>query len=106
MKFYIQNNYAMDISLERLSHDLYISPSYLSNLFKLVTGESYSNYLKKTRLQKARELLECKPDLKVYEICYLVGYKEYKYFSLQFKNAFGVSPTEIRKNSKEVIDHA
>jgi len=99
VKRYISTHYKDDITLEKLSHQFYISPSYLSYLFQYVSGESYSDYLKSTRLRKARELLENKKELKVYEVCYLVGYKEYKYFSLQFKNAFGLSPTEIRKAS-------
>ena len=94
---YIQKNYSSDISLEMLSRKMFISPSYLSYLFKNVTGESYSDYLKNIRLNRAKELLEQNSDLKVFEVCYMVGYKEYKYFSQQFKKAFGTNPTELRK---------
>ena len=88
VKRYIQKNYSADISLELLSRKMFISPSYLSYLFKSVTGESYSDYLKNIRLTRARELLEQNNSLKVFEVCYMVGYKEYKYFSQQFKKAF------------------
>lgn len=97
VKRYIQKNYSSDISLELLSRKMFISPSYLSYLFKNVTGESYSDYLRDIRLNRARELLEQNSGLKVFEVCYMVGYKEYKYFSQQFKKAFGTNPTELRK---------
>jgi two-component system response regulator YesN len=97
VKRYIQKNYSADISLELLSRKMFISPSYLSYLFKNVTGESYSDYLKNIRLTRARELLEQNNSLKVFEVCFMVGYKEYKYFSQQFKKAFGTNPTELRK---------
>lgn len=97
VKRFIKKNYSSDISLEMLSRKMFISPSYLSYLFKNVTGESYSDYLKNIRLNRAKELLEKNSDLKVFEVCYMVGYKEYKYFSQQFKKAFGTNPTELRK---------
>ena len=100
VKRYIRSHYAEELSLEKLSQEHYISPSYLSYLFKFVSGESYSDYLKNTRLTKAKELLKNRPELKVYEVCYMVGYKEYKYFSQQFKNTFGLSPTEIRRSKR------
>lgn len=99
VKRFINKNYAADISLEMLSKKMFISSSYLSYLFKNTTGESYSAYLRKIRLNKARELINRNDNLKVYEVCYMVGYKEYKYFSQQFKKAFGTSPTEMRKSN-------
>ena len=97
VKRYIQKNYSSDISLQMLSQKMFISPSYLSYLFKNETGQNYSDYLKNIRLNRARELLEQNSKLKVFEVCYMVGYKEYKYFSQQFKKAFGMNPTELRK---------
>ena len=103
IKKYIQENFHEDITLEKLSQHFFISPSYLSYLFKQLSGENYTDFLKMTRLNNAKHLLESQPGLKVNEICYRVGYKEYKYFSIQFKNAFGISPTSIRKEMRCAI---
>ena len=103
IKAYISENYRNDITLDKLSQLYFISPSYLSYLFKLITGDSYSDYLKMTRLNNAKQLLESHPEMKVYEICFEVGYKEYKYFSIQFKNAFGFSPTSIKKEKRNKL---
>ena len=100
IKEYIDQNYAQDVSLVNLSRRFYMSSSYISYLFKLNYGKSYSDYLKQVRLEQAKNLIETNPGLKVYEVCKLVGYKEYKYFSKQFKNAFGVTPSDIRETTK------
>ena len=95
VKMYIQENFNKNISLEELAGIVYLSPSYLSLLFKNVTGENYSEYLKRIRMVKAKELLK-ETELKVYEVAYKVGFNEYKYFAVQFKKMFGVTPGELR----------
>ena len=55
---FINNNYSQDISLDRISRNMYLSPAYISKIFKDETGESPINYLIKVRLSKAAELLE------------------------------------------------
>ncbi len=102
IKEYIDEQYANDLTLEKLSRTFFMSSSYISYLFKTTFGESYSDHLRNIRLTKARELIEKYPDLKINEIARMVGFREYKYFSLQFKQMYGVSPTDIRRSeSKE-----
>jgi len=96
VKDFINNNYFEDISLEIISKHVFVSSAYLSFLFKSITGENYTDYLRKVRLEKAKELLS-RIDLKVYEIASKVGYNDYKYFSIQFKKTYGLSPTKFRE---------
>lgn len=95
IKKYIDENYYKELSLEHLSKYAYLSPVYISFLFKSTTGENYMDYLKRVRLEKAKDLLR-KADLKIYEVANVVGYSDYKYFAMQFKKEFGISPTEFR----------
>lgn len=91
MSFY----YMEDISLDYLSRVMYISPAYISKIFKEETGTSPINYLIQIRLQKAKELLEStKTPIK--QISKAVGYSDAYYFSKLFKKHYGTSPSNHR----------
>ena len=92
---YIDRNYFRSLSLEELSNQVNLSPSYFSFLFKNVTGENYTEYLKKLRIKKAIEYLK-ETNMKIYEIANKVGFNDYKYFASQFKKTTGTSPGEYR----------
>lgn len=97
IKDYILENYNSPISLADLSARFLINPSYLSQLFKQKTGDSYLNFLAQTRINKAKELLE-RTDLKVLEICQMVGYSDTVHFARLFEKVTGCKPSEYRKN--------
>ncbi|NLC65863.1 MAG: response regulator [Clostridium sp.] len=92
---YIKNNYKEDISIKTLSDFLYISESYLSRIIKEKTGLTFGEHLLEFRIKKSKDLLKS-TDLKVYEIAYLVGYNDARYFSSAFKKETGRTPTEYR----------
>lgn len=94
---YINENYNKNLSLETVAKNTYITPSYVSLLFKQVLGINFVDYLHKIRLNKACELLR-DPKLKSYEIAYMVGYNDDKYFSQIFKKHLGLTPTQYRDN--------
>lgn len=88
----IELNYAdADFNLSRLASKLNVSYGYLSTVFSKLIGKGFSSYLVEVRMKKAKALL-LKRDLKVYEIAYLVGFSNPKYFSDAFKKYTGVSP--------------
>lgn len=85
-----------DGGLERIAQEVFLSPSYVSMLFKQETGQSISKVLNRRRLDRARTLLQ-DPDLKIYEISEQVGYPNPYYFSVWFKKNTGLTPTEYRR---------
>lgn len=97
---YIHENYAREISLNEVAQYIYRSPEYFSRLFKTETGTTFSSYLMKYRLEKAKDLL-LNTDMKVYEIAYAVGYTTPSYFSKMYRKYMGVLPeaTRSQKNS-------
>lgn len=98
-KEYIMSNYNdYDISVERLSSYLHVSPTYFSTIFKRETEMSFVNFLTTTRLEEAIKLLNTTDD-KTYIIAEKVGYPEANYFSYVFKKKYGISPSRYR-NSK------
>lgn len=91
-----------DLSLNQISEAVYVSPTYISMLFKKYKGINLSEYIMNMRIKKAAELL-CQTDLKTYEIAEKTGYPNAQYFSVIFKKCMGCSPTEYRHREK--TDH-
>lgn len=94
-KKYIDEHYKEELSLDMLAQKFYFNPSYLSNLFKMYAGMSYSEYLTTVRIEKAQNLLR-QSSSKVYVIASEVGYSDATYFIKIFKKKVGVSPYKYR----------
>ena len=96
-KEYMQKNYGdEELSVEKVSRILHVSPNYFSSLFKKEMQVSFIAYLTDIRMKKAVELLD-KTDDKSYMIAEKVGYSDPNYFSHVFKKHYGVSPQKYRK---------
>lgn len=93
---YMENNYAQDISIEQLATTHFISPTYLSKIFKEVTGVSPINYLIQIRLEKAHHLLET-DEYSIKDIAKAVGYEDAYHFSKSFKKQYGLPPSKVRQ---------
>lgn len=98
---YIHNNY-MDagLSLNSICSYLNISTSHFSTIFKEVTGETFMEVLIRTRMEKAKELLE-NTTLKNYEIAEKVGFSDPHYFGISFKKMTGKTPTEYARECRK-----
>lgn len=94
---YLNENYAEDLSLERMSQIIGISSYYFSKLFKVETGTTFVDYLTDLRMTKASELLAFGKGT-VKDVSSAVGYVDANYFSRIFKKRFGVSPSEYKVN--------
>lgn len=73
MKNYIYENYQEDLSIDMLAEKVYLSPGYLSSIFKQETGMNLNRFIKGYRMDKARELLEYSPK-KISQIAREVGF--------------------------------
>ena len=97
---YIQQNYMdPDLSLNDICSYLNISTSYFSTIFKKMTGETFTEVLIRTRMEKAKELLE-NTTMKNYEIAEKVGFSDPHYFGISFKKMTGVTPTEYAREKR------
>ena len=96
---YLNENYEHKISLEQIAHNIYLSPVYISKIFKEETGESPINYLIKIRLEKAKDILLNSGSGSIKSIANQVGYDDVYHFSKLFKKYYGVSPLYYKKNS-------
>ncbi|MCI9168764.1 MAG: response regulator [Dorea sp.] len=95
-KRYISDNYYKPLTLEMVSKEIGFNATYFSSMFKKETDMNFSEYLKKIRIDNAKNLL-LNTENSVEDISYAVGYSDIKYFSRLFKKLTGVTPTEFRK---------
>lgn len=93
----IESNLEQVPNIKRMAHCINVSVSHLQHLFKQETGANITKYIKELRLQKARELLETS-HLRIKEIRLKVGASDETHFLRDFKQKFGETPNEYRKN--------
>lgn len=95
-KRYIEENYMNNITLEDVGTHIGFNPSYFSSIFKKETEMSFVEYLSKVRVEKAKDLLR-ESDLRIQDVCLMVGYNDAKYFTKSFIKHTGLKPNEYRK---------
>lgn len=98
---YLNENYENKISLDQIAHNMYLSPVYISKIFKEETGESPINYLIKIRLEKAKDILLNSDGGSIKSIANSVGYEDVYHFSKLFKKYYGISPLYYKKIALE-----
>lgn len=91
----VQEGYASELSVSRIAEEVFLTPNYISLLFKKETGRTITDYITQIRIGKAKELL-LTTDLKVMEISERVGYENPHYFSTVFKKTTGLHPLKFR----------
>ncbi|WMJ90261.1 response regulator transcription factor [Anaerocolumna sp. MB42-C2] len=98
----IDTDYGKHLGLDYFVDKYRLTPEYISILFTKETGVTFSNYLKKVRIEKAKELLR-NTNIKIYEVACRVGYPDQKYFSKVFKEYTGVSAKQFVLNESGKI---
>ncbi len=97
---YIQNNSHENISLDELAEKFYMSKSYLTRIFRNVTGFSVVEYNRFIKVKKAQDLLRG-TELSITDIAAQTGFGNITYFEKVFKQTTGQSPAQYRKHQGE-----
>lgn len=93
----IRKNYAdNELSVKSLAEEVFLTPTYLSALFKKETGQNISDYIVEVRIEKSKEFLK-NNKLKLHEVARNVGYNDSNYYAKAFKKMEGVTPSEYRE---------
>ncbi|KRE57973.1 response regulator transcription factor [Paenibacillus sp. Soil750] len=93
---YVNENFSYELTLASLAEMFHINETYLSGLFKMSVGVTFSDYVTRLRLSRAADLLK-ESELKLTDIATLVGYSSSSYFSTAFKKFYGKGPKEYRE---------
>lgn len=97
---YIKEQLGTTLTAIRVAEAVHLNSSYFSVLFKEETGYTFTDYITKERIKKAKELLLC-TDLKIYEIAEQIGYQTPSHFVKVFQDQEGTTPKKYRESFKE-----
>ncbi len=99
---YIDSHYQdPGLSLQIVADNYRVSEGHLSRLFKKETGASFSEYLIKKRVDKAKELLDRDQRVTVTAVAGAVGFTDAKYFGQVFKKYYGSTPSEYKQQRSD-----
>ncbi len=95
----IMNNLGEDISAADMAASMDMSESQFSRYFKKATGNTFTDFVNRLRINRACQLL-METDQLVAAICYEVGFNNVANFNRRFMDIKGMTPTEFRRQSR------
>jgi len=96
-QFISENISHSDFGVHEMALHMGISVSALYRKLRIATGGTVNEFVKTIRMEKAKQLLEA-GIYSVSEVAMSVGYEDTKYFSREFRKAFGKTPIEVKRN--------
>lgn len=102
IKKYINDHLDKNLTLSAIANHVNYNSSYVSRTFKKQTGMSITEFIRETKVSKAKSDL-IGTNKSISEISSELGFEASQYFSITFKKATGISPTEYR--SKNMLHH-
>jgi AraC family transcriptional regulator, transcriptional activator of pobA len=93
--YFLETHFQEHISLDQIAEIACMSPSHFCRTFKKVTGHPYTEFVKKMRMDKAKNLLQ-NTEYSIGRIGEEVGFETHSYFDKTFKQLTGISPQEFR----------
>ncbi len=93
---FIHENYSRKMALQELSAASNMSVTHLCRYFKRVTGQTITEYIKRYRIDRAKELL-IEDERSITWIAYEVGFESHSYFDRIFHEVTRLTPQEFRK---------
>ena len=94
-KKYIEEHHTEDLSLAEVAKAVNTSSFYFCKLFRRITGINFTDYVARTRIERAKNLL-LNPNLRISEIAYEVGFQSLTHFNRVFKRVLGQAPSDYR----------
>lgn len=97
VKAYVDEHMADDqIDLEHAAQALHVSTFYFCKMFKKTTGMTFTDYLGRVRIERAKALL-LDHNKHISEVAYEIGFGSLSHFNRVFRKVTGRSPTEFRE---------
>ncbi len=107
-KEFIGEHSAEPLSLQQVAKRAHLSSCYFCRKFKDTTGLSFTEYVARTRVEAAKNLL-INPQVRISEVAFEVGFQSLTHFNRVFRDITGQSPTKFRedlpKPAPETCEH-
>ena len=102
-KAYIHTHLSEPMSLETVASAVNVSPFHFCKLFKKATGLTFTDFVNRARVEKAKRML-MRPNARITEVAYDVGFQSLSHFNRSFRRIASESPTEFRGRMKSGSD--
>lgn len=99
----IMKNPSFNYSLEQISNDTGLSQAKLQEGYKFLFARTVTEYIRHIRLETARDLMSSS-DLNISQIVYSIGFTSRSYFSKIFKEKYGITPNEYKKQIVKTVE--
>jgi two-component system, response regulator YesN len=96
---YIHNHILQDLSLQSIAKELYVSPSYLSDIFRKETGTTLIEFINRKKIEESKYFL-LHTDLPLSQISSLFQFCNQSYYTYLFKKFTGVTPKKFQEISE------
>jgi AraC-like DNA-binding protein/ligand-binding sensor protein len=96
-KTYIQDHHDEELKLTTVARELHMSVFHFCKMFKKSTGLTFTDYLGRARIERAKTLL-LDPNHRISEVAFAVGFGSLTHFNRTFLKLVGCSPSDYRKN--------
>lgn len=101
---YLEGHVAENFTLVEAAAKCALGRSQFCILFKKATGETFINYLNRKKMEKAFQALSSE-NILVQDAAYRVGITDISYFNKLFKKYYDLSPSEVKKPKKEIVQN-
>lgn len=98
IKEFIDDHLASELTVSSVCGEFNLSRSYLNLIFRKHGMESFSTYLRNTRIQRAKEIMDRNPQMFIKDVAEMVGYQGQFYFSRIFRAVTGISPSSYDRS--------
>ena len=99
---FVREQFKRQISLDEISEKSNMTPPSFARYFKKNTGKTFTQFVNEYRLVHASKLLAEKPT-SITDICFESGFNNFSHFNKLFKEYTGKSPTEYRKEFRQIV---
>ncbi len=96
---YVSEHFSTNFNMAEVAEKFGMSESRFSRYFRKATGNTFTDFVTRMRINKASQLL-LDTDQYISTICYSVGFNNVANFNRRFMEVRGMTPSEFRKNGK------